>query len=520
MIKDGTDSDTLELEMHKIEKFGRESIDLVKKQFLKAPADQKMGLLNLMARLGDESFKPLLLDFIHHHPADFPLIDRAIEVLNSMGESVDPDFLKKCDAAREWLLIAGKRCGEFKDRESPELSLLLEAFYNFPDALQLTVLENLARENQKESIHFIRCIWGKREALDSKILGLMAHMGTKEAGEFLQDILFSLTDKKAIKEIKKLIYRLKSKGIKLAERKDDAGEKGGFDFKLPAEEKAFVSKPDFLGERLIWYTAPNKFGWLDTFQCFVSDVKGIIKFTYIEMARKDFRDFVRHLKSDKRLTVVEIDPSEVKWLVEKSAGDTEALPEDFMRWRKLIDGPQHIEEPLVLAESISSEVTGEIREQVGRSLHLILNEEEFASWIIDFDRAMAFAQRVADASSSTVVVNEETRKQRIAELIQTLIKEYFTGSMCAVYRRRLKELAKVQKILGKNESARKIWALSEHFENAERIQDNAFARGIIERSIALIMEELKKREASALIKKPSQQDYKKPEQEGPPGLIK
>jgi len=297
-------------------------------------------------------------------------------------------------------------------------------------------------------------------------------------------------------------------------------EAAAFDFSLPVEEKAFVSKPDFLGERLIWYTSPNKFGWLDTFQGFVSDLKGLIKFTYIEMARKDFRDFVRHLKSDKRLTVVEIDPSEAKWLIERGAKDTPEMPADFKRWRKILSEPRELATPRDLAASISSEITEESREEAKENLHLMLNDEEFATWIIEFDRAMEYAQRVLETSSSTVVVNEQIRKDRINNLLISIVKEYFSDRMCAVYKHRLQEIAKIQKILGKQDSAQNIWILSEHFAGAENIERNPFAYGIMERSVALIMEELKKRQETALIKTPSQKDLKAPDRNAPPGLIK
>lgn len=514
-----TDRDVLELEMQKIGKYGRECVDIIIKEFTKASEMRKRGFLSLMALLGDESFKPVLLDFVYHQPAPFELIDKAIEVLNGMGESIDKEFLKDYYAAEEWTVIAEKRFQEFTSKESPAISLLTEEFLTFSPALQSLILENLGRSRQKAYVPFLRSLWGKMEGMEKTILDLMVQSGTKEAGEFLQEVLFSLTDKKSRKEIKKVIYRLKSKGIELEEKEAGGEEDAAFDFSLPVEEKAFVSKPDFLGERLIWYTSPNKFGWLDTFQGFVSASKGLIKFSYIEMARKDFRDFFRHLKTERRLVLVEIDPVEVKWIVEQAAECSNELPEDFKKWRNRFGEPEKREKPETLAQSISAEVTEALREQVKNSLDRYLQEEEFAPWIIEFDKAMEYTNQIVDATTGPLVVNETLRQERVRDIIRKAVKDYYSPERCHVYRYRLEELAKVQKILGKNEQAQQIWALSEHFANAEAIETNAFAVGIVERSIDLLMEEYKKRQEASLIKPPAQKDFEKPSGD-PSGLIK
>ena len=148
-----------------------------------------------------------------------------------------------------------------------------------------------------------------RELIEA--LGMVFH---PEAARLLQHLLEVSEDKSVRKGIKRSLYKLKSRGIRVEEAAVDKGK--SILRPLPVDPpKGFGGPIDPVGQRVLLLAIPHPGRGWTVMQGVASDRTGLISFTGGEIGRKGFRSLLEEIREGGPAPLVEVDAPYVAFLL-------------------------------------------------------------------------------------------------------------------------------------------------------------------------------------------------------------
>jgi len=313
-------------------------------------------------------------------------------------------------------------------------------------------------------------------------------------------------EKRVRKNIKRSLYRLKSKGIAVEEippRREESILRP-----LQAEPpKGFGGGFDFLGQRFLLLVVPHAGRGWTVMQGVISDTEGLIDFSGEEMTRKGFKEFFEGVQAKSPFPLVEMEASYVGFLFlqayQHSLEKKGTLPQAYLRSKSEIEGiKKDYERPLIYSFLQADAIADD--ERMLRRGGDLLKANLFNSWKIAEDSIRPYADEVWEAEESKIVLNQTQKEARFQWVYQKALSELFSGERRLLYKRRLEEMAYLLYKLGREEEARISLAVAIDLEKPlNLIQPNPFLFQLVTQSIfALLAEAYEKRgkEPSLIVK--------------------
>jgi hypothetical protein len=340
-----------------------------------------------------------------------------------------------------------------------------------------------------------------------RIIGDLADVPHETTTQILQRMVEEIHDKKTRKTIRRVLYRLKSKGVPLAEVHPDRGHS----ILRPSQAEppqGYATAIDPIGQRLLVLVVAHAGRGYTLLHGVLSDTEGLVNFLGAEMSRKEVRAFLDHLSKESPFPMVEMEASYIAFLFSQTYQRTlerkKTPPQDYLHFKGEIERlKKHYEQPLIYAFLSLSEVTEDDRWlKKGEDL---LKEEPFVTWNIEEGLLQPYADTLVEAQGSKLFLNQGQKEARFQEVYLKALSEIFPEERRTLYGRRLEETAYILYRLGKEERAKIALATAADLRKPPNpFQPNPFLFQLVMRSIqALLAEAQEKREKEpSLIIKP------------------
>ena len=340
-----------------------------------------------------------------------------------------------------------------------------------------------------------------------RIIGDLADVPHETTTQILQRMVEEIHDKRTRKTIRRVLYRLKSKGVPLGEVHPDRGHS----ILRPSQAEppqGYATAIDPIGQRLLVLVVAHAGRGYTLLHGVLSDTEGLVNFLGTEMTRKEVRAFLGHLSKESPFPMVEMEASYIAFLFSQTYQRTlerkKTPPQDYLHFKGEIERlKKHYEQPLIYAFLSLSEVTEDDRWlKKGEDL---LKEEPFVTWNIEEGLLQLYADALVEAQGSKLFLNQGQKEARFQEVYLRALSELFPGERRDLYACRLEETAYVLYRLGKEERAKIALATAADLRKPPNpFQPNPFLFQLVMRSIqALLAEAQEKREKEpSLIIKP------------------
>jgi len=361
-------------------------------------------------------------------------------------------------------------------------------------------------KSEEELFQFLHSLFGKDTQFDEQVVEHLASIPHVKIANVLQKMLHVSSEKKVQKNIRRSLYRLRSKGVVI--EKVQSKKEPPILRPLQAEHpKGFVNGYDFSWNRFLLLVIPHAGRGLTVVHGLVCDEKGLLNFSGGEISRKEFRGFFEEVQKTSPTPMVAMEPSYVGFLfaqayqltLEKKGN----LPQDYLRLKSEIEMiRKEYKRPLIYSYVRADEIAGDDRllERGGD----LLKADLFYSWRIEEDQIRPYADEAGEAEESKIVLNQAQKEARFQGIYQKALSELFSGERRVLYKRRLEEMAYLFLKLEREEEARVSVAVALDLEKPlNLIQPNPFLFQLVIKSIfALLAEayEKKKKEPSLIVK--------------------
>ena len=375
-------------------------------------------------------------------------------------------------------------------------------------ALIETIKSDIQNDKSEEEVtQSLLPLFGKNPEFDEQVADRLSTIPDVKIAKVLQKMLQVCNEKRVRKNIKRSLYRLKSKGVAVEEippRREESILRP-----LQAEPpKGFGGGFDFLGQRFLLLAVPHAGRGWTVMQGVISDTEGLIDFSGEEMTRKGFKEFFEGVQAKSPFPLVEMEASYVGFLFlqayQHSLEKKGTLPQAYLRSKSEIEGiKKDYERPLIYSFLQADAIADD--ERMLRRGGDLLKADLFNSWKIAEDSIRPYADEVWEAEESKIVLNQTQKEARFQGVYQKALSELFSGERRLLYKRRLEEMAYLLYKLGREEEARISLAVAIDLEKPlNLIQPNPFLFQLVTQSIFALLAEVYEKRAKepSLIVKP------------------
>jgi len=359
---------------------------------------------------------------------------------------------------------------------------------------------------EEEIFQWISSVFKENPEMAEGIAEGLARVPHDTVARILQRLLEGTRDKKLQKTIRRSLYRLKSRGIRV----EDRDVRRGQSILRPAHTEppqGFGSGIDRHGHRLLMLVIPHAARGWTVVHGLIGDTQGLVNFTGEEMTRKGFRGFFETFRSKSPFPIVEMEAPYVGLLLSRAYQLTLEKkgipPQDYLRSKAEIEGVRkEYARPLIYSYLSEDEVAGD--DSWIHRVRDLLKDELFATWAIEEAQIRPYADAVVEARESRLFISQNQKEARFQEIYLSALTEIFPNGMKAVYRRRLEETAYVLHRLGREEKARVSLSVAMDLSKPlNPIQPNPFLLQLVMRSVIALLsetEEKKGKEPSLILK--------------------
>ena len=300
-----------------------------------------------------------------------------------------------------------------------------------------------AREVKSEEIlNRISSYVADEPALAFPLIDALGEIPTAQTAQLLEAMMGVLRDKKAVKGIKRTLYRFKQKGLEW--ERTASPERPILRPPRAGAPQGYVGALDSAGSRVIVIARPRPQGGARVYFSIVRDQEGIQRFEVTDLSTKGLRAFVDESISNDDFPVVEAPAGYCAHLLREAAGLShkrdKPIPLGYKDAEQGLrevawDGPvpliyQHIKE-----ESVRDNVRL-LKESGG--LHKIA---PFSSWFLHPDDVRPYAEAIKEAEKSHIVLTPQQKDARLRSLYQKALDGLFPEEQRLLWKRRLEESA-------------------------------------------------------------------------------
>ena len=498
----------LQSSIDKMKVFEDKLYPVLKEKFKKGAQEDKKAILKVMSRLNKKKYASFLKDILLKQILGLDIIKAAFDEQKDL-DIPEGEMIKASLPTAEEIYDEVKGMIDIPSESlNVRFAMIKDCFVKLDHLVQKNFLFQFISDFKGKSLPIISSLIGISSELDNMIIDLLPHIESEDAAKFLKKMMETTDDKERKKLIKRSIFKLKSKGIKIEE--PEKGETVWTPMpKTPAPKwEGYLGAIDCIGTRVVWIVSPIYPRVLNMAYAILNDSKGILDFYCADLSRKEFKSFFKeYSEKEKNFAIVEADPKYCHFLIEKGRSKTVETgknpPDDYLYWKNRVK-PKKVENLRPLIYSYFKEEIEKILSLVDKS-YTLHTQKEFMGWFIEKDDIEKYKDMMESSTSGLIILSPLQQKERMEEIIKKATEEYFDEQRAQLYKERLEEMAYILYKVGKENEARLSLASALAIERKEiLIANHPFLRELMRKSINLILSEKKdkkgKDESSLIIK--------------------
>jgi hypothetical protein len=349
--------------------------------------------------------------------------------------------------------------------------------------------------------------WGRGRETDLAIVFWLGKIADSAAVEALLRIEKSAEDKDLKKEIRRSLFKLSQKGLKIPEDKRVEEKSRNSILGRSPDVEAYMSPVDGAGGRLVWIIKPQAGHGLQTIQGMVNDREGLQRIGGTQIRRKELRNMAQEIKKQHGITMVSVPWEYADMMLyegfEKAKSRGRSELGNFHQLRSIVNTGKPKAQDHPVYRRLHSE---DVREGAWREMsRRLLDEPELRFWILDPDWVEPFLAQLQEAQGSRLVLNPMQKEERIGGIVRDAVKILCAGETGKIMQRRMEDMAFYLVDTGRAQLGRLALAVALQIKDGDPGPfDIAFLTGLVQKSFAFYMSEQKSKteEEPSFIVKP------------------
>ena len=404
------------------------------------------------------------------------------------GKKAPTLSLDKKTLAAEWaanLPARAERATEFAAQLRPFSPEEREAFFAL-----------LVAETGDKAFPLLEALRGRSEELDTALARGCGQASSSQAVDFLVRWAGKNPSKSIGKEIRKSLFRLKSRGIPVPDLEDSSPPV----FRPPRAELAegYISAVDAGGSRAVWLglLRPPQ-GMLFVTGIF-RDTEGILNLAVYESSRKKFLEFMDQVRRDSLWDIVDAEPDYCAALIheahEMQIKLGKAPNPEFLKLKGLWRPSPSLPVRPLIYRHLQEEDLKARPELLDRSPSLF-EKDSFRLWFLEKEELAKCLSLLDEAGRSRIILPPHQQESRFFEIYQKTVQELFDEKRRFQFRRRLEEMAYI--LWKKSDEAGAKIALAAALGLAEEdkfLSPHPFLLELVKRSVLFLKEEERQEE--------------------------
>jgi len=369
-----------------------------------------------------------------------------------------------------------------------------QRFWELEPGHREILLRLLHEKTGEQVVPFFDLVCGRERDVDLQLISLAGTVASEAAAVLLLHLESETDDKQALKAVSKMLYSLRSRGVKGAEREPAAeGESASpIHFEEKVETRAFISGIDWQGLRLVLLAGLPGTRGFTVAQALLDDVRGIREFTVWKMSRADLREMIGRAQQRSSLLLCEV-PADHAWYVLEKAFQTARPqgfdpPREFLHWRSSDAWPRPDHREYV--HPVRALLPGDAdnaAEPTGADWSRLLATDPLTGWTLGPDEAVKAYREVEDGVESAIIVPGAIQEERHQNAFREAVAARFDADTCRRYRHRLEETAYLLHLSGKSEEAGLALRAGDWIGAMEdRIWDHPLIAALVQRDLDLV----------------------------------
>ncbi len=454
-----------------------------------AVPDDLAAAIHLVMLMRREAILDTVREVAFGTPCGVEAKREAVEAIRRCNVEPDVDVVDKLAVIDS---IASDPCSE-------TFATLLE----WPSAWREPALDEWLASAGGEQLASAEIALGIQPELDGRLLDWIAAQGTIEAAQVLQRFLAEAEDKSRVKQVKKALHRLRSQGVEIDDG-NAAEQGGGFSMAIESgvlqDARAYVTSIDGRGARLVWVLWRGPSGGSRLLQAVVDDTAGVREAEVATVTRQGFREYVEQMQANPTVLLQQVPLASATSTLAAAAAHTEErggeLPSAYAKWADVAGVAPALAGHPPIYEHVAVEDVRDNSSLIDESMKL-LREEHFQSWAMEGTPINGAADEIHDAETSTLVLSDEQRQERMQDAIRDAVSKSFDDTTRRLYRARLEVMAEMLWDRSQQEAARQALAAAVALTEMEDLfHGHAFARALAHRGVWLAYQD-KQRELVA-----------------------
>lgn len=292
------------------------------------------------------------------------------------------------------------------------------------------------------------------------------------------------------KAVKKAAFKLRQKGIHIAELETKEETPFVIQKAEKAEPAAFLGPIDGVGSRAVLLILPQMARGVDLGMGLINDEQGIMEFSFGRYSKKQMKE-VQAIFFDRIRPVVETTLAHVATILEtayREMGTTQKKASyHYLQLRPLLlEHVTPMANPPVYDFLSLDSAPQEIL--TPSQIERLLGHELFQSWMVDPDDLKHVVAEIIQAEESPILISEAQKTERINQIKEEALAKLYPEEMRRRMKGRLEEMAYVFLKLEDDTLARLSLAAAMSLrEKDTRFKVNLFLKAMVERTLNLLL---------------------------------
>lgn len=303
----------------------------------------------------------------------------------------------------------------------------------------------------------------------------------------LAEALAGSSHKGLVKVAKKALYRLRSRGVHVAEPARPASAPTPSPATGPESLPAVLTSIDGTGERVLEIARPLRGGGVEAIQFLMSDERGVERIQVVETSRSEYRRVVKEATRPGPDAAVELPHAEALERLATATGlnlrTRTAFPPGLDTVLRHL-GVQPRDMPLELPPPEPED------ERLAHEGHKLHEEPEMRGWLPPVSELEQLAFKVDELETSPLALTPAQRNEELIQAAHTQAHAFFaSGELRRLYAGRLWEMGQHFERLGKEHPARVARAEARRLLQGPTEPPSRFAERLYEKALLLTMAE-------------------------------
>jgi hypothetical protein len=281
-------------------------------------------------------------------------------------------------------------------------------------------------------------------ALAIPVIDALAGVPNSQTAQLLEEMKVALQDKRAIKAIKRTLYRFRQKGVQWEEK--ISRERPILRPPQPGAPLGYVGALDSTGSRVIIVARPRPHGGTRVYFSIVSDQEGILRLEVSDLTTKGLREFVDNSLSSEEFPAVEAPGGYCVHLLHEAAELSQRLDKPLPLGYG--DAERGLQDVTVTWDGSGPLIYQFLQEDAVKDKARLLKESgalhkiaPFSSWFLHPDDVRPYAEAINEAEKSRIVLAPQQKDARLNSLYQEALQGLFPEEKRLLWKRRLEEMA-------------------------------------------------------------------------------